>query len=177
MTEDQKKLVEDNMKLAYHYVHKYGFSFGLDFDDAVQIASLGLCYAAMKFDPSRKISFSTYAYTCMTNQFLQLNRKKNAKCRNFEEVSIDSELLSESGEVIGNLADTIPSNIDIELETVSKDKIKYTLDHMKGVNKKIIEYIIQNPGVKQTDVKTQLNVSQPTVSKAIKQFKQIYYSD
>ena len=48
---------------------------------------------------------------------------------------------------------------------------------MKGVRKKIIEYIIQNPGVKQNNVKTQLNVSQSTVSKAIKQFKQIYYSD
>ena len=43
--------------------------------------------------------------------------------------------------------------------------------------KSCIEYIIKNPGLKQTDVKTQLNVSQPTVSKAIKQFKQIYYSD
>lgn len=38
LTKQQQKLAEDNIMLAYSYVHKYGYKYDFEFDDAVSIA-------------------------------------------------------------------------------------------------------------------------------------------
>lgn len=177
MTEDQKKLVESNIKLAYDYVHKYGSSFGHDFDDSVQIASLGLCNAALTFDESKGYEFSTYAYKCMSNEFLRIARAKKAKRRDGSEISFDEELRSSSGEYVGTYSEIIPSKLDVENEIVTKETLRWAINSMRGTSKKVIQYYIDNPDTTQVACAKHLNITQSTVSRSFAKLKKLYYSD
>lgn len=177
MTEDQKKLVESNIKLAYDYVHKYGSSFGHDFDDSVQIASLGLCNAALTFDESKGYEFSTYAYKCMSNEFLRIARAKKAKRRDGSEISFDEELRSSSGEYVGTYSEIIPSKLDVENEIVTKETLRWAINSMRGTSKKVIQYYIDNPDTTQVACAKHLNITQATVSRSFAKLKKLYYSD
>lgn len=106
MTDAQEKLIVDNYQLVHGFVHKYGQSFGHEYDESVQIASLGLCYAALKYDET-KSKFSTYAYQCMMREFLKLERLKKAKRRDFSTISIQTPIQNVKGEESGCLEDII----------------------------------------------------------------------
>lgn len=56
----QKKLVEANLRLVIPLAKKY-FRHGLDFLDLIEEGNMGLMRAVEKFNPNRKIQFSTYA--------------------------------------------------------------------------------------------------------------------
>ena len=61
----RRKLVEDHMALARSVASKTLRSLGLPghlYDDAVSFANEGLASAANRYDPSRGIAFSTFAY-------------------------------------------------------------------------------------------------------------------
>ena len=67
MTEEQKKLVEENHSLIYFYARKYNMS-KQDFDDMYGILAIGLCKAARDYDESRGSAFSTVAMRYMLNE-------------------------------------------------------------------------------------------------------------
>ena len=67
MTEEQKKLVEENHSLIYFYARKYNMS-KQDFDDMYGILAIGLCKAARDYDESRGSAFSTVAMGYMLNE-------------------------------------------------------------------------------------------------------------
>lgn len=52
--------IEANLRLA-HYVARQYIGRGIDYEDLVQEATLGLIHAISKFDPTRGYRFSTYA--------------------------------------------------------------------------------------------------------------------
>ena len=124
LTDEQRKLVEDNIRLAYEFVHKRGFTYGYEFEDAVQIALLGLIHAAMTFKES-KSKFSTYAFLAMQSQFNMEYRKiKKQKESGIINVSL-SEPITENEEL--SVKDTIIERQDsIEsIETVIAIKNAY----------------------------------------------------
>ena len=61
LTEEQRKFVEDNHNLIYSFAKKNG----LDLEEYYGILAIGLCKAALSFDPDRGFLFSTYAYKSM----------------------------------------------------------------------------------------------------------------
>lgn len=63
LTEEQRKLVEENHNLIYGFLRKYK----LDIDEYYDIAAFGLCKAAIKYDSSRGI-FSSFAYECIKSE-------------------------------------------------------------------------------------------------------------
>ena len=67
MTEEQKKLAEENHSLIYFYARKYNIS-KQDFDDMYGILAIGLCKAARDYDESRGSAFSTVAMGYMLNE-------------------------------------------------------------------------------------------------------------
>lgn len=76
MTQEQRKLVEKNHNLIYHTLHKYK----LNEEEYYDILAIGLCKAAIKFDPERS-KFSTFAVKVMYNEFLIHDRDENANKR------------------------------------------------------------------------------------------------
>lgn len=76
LDEKQKKLVEQNHKLIYYTLKKYK----LNPEEYYDILAIGLCKAAIAFDPKRS-KFSTFAVQVMYNEFLQHDRNENANKR------------------------------------------------------------------------------------------------
>lgn len=74
MTEKQKKLVEDNIKFATYMAAKL-YHPHIELDDAIQIASIGLCKAAMSYDESMGYKFISYAGRIITNELYMEERK------------------------------------------------------------------------------------------------------
>ena len=174
MTEYQQKLVESNINLAYDYAHKHLSEFGYDIDDSIQIASVGLCNAAVNYDESKGFAFSTLAYTFMKNEFLTLRRRNNAKKRNACIVYLDDILYDDSDNNKVTISDTIPDGQSIEDQIIVKDQIEYAFNKLDDNCKQIIEYMIANPNLTQTECAKQLNTSQSRISKSIKKFKMFY---
>lgn len=61
MTEKQKQLVTDNYNLVHYVLKRYKNQIGENYDDYEQVSAISLCIAAMKFDESKGVSFSTFA--------------------------------------------------------------------------------------------------------------------
>lgn len=76
MTQEQRKLVEENHKLIYYTLNKYK----LNPEEYYDILAIGLCKAAIKFDSERS-KFSTFAIKVMYNEFLQHDRNENTNKR------------------------------------------------------------------------------------------------
>lgn len=65
LTKEQQTLVSDNLELAYKFAERYREApVRLEHEDAQQQALLGLCHAALRFDPE-KGRFSTFAWRQM----------------------------------------------------------------------------------------------------------------
>lgn len=134
LTDEQRKLVEDNVKLAYEFVHKKGFTYGYEFEDAVQIALLGLIYAAMTFKEN-KSKFSTYAFLAMQSQFnIEYRKTKRQRESGIINISL-SEPIIENEDL--SIEDTIVDSQDfvesIEVAIATKDAYEKLNDKEKQV--------------------------------------------
>ena len=74
ITEEQRKLVEENHNLIYSFLQKYNLAI----DEYYGLASIGLCKAGKTYNGD-KSNFSTYAYKCMfTTVMGELRKNKQA---------------------------------------------------------------------------------------------------
>jgi RNA polymerase sigma factor (sigma-70 family) len=66
MTPEQEQLVLDHMKIvpaiARQLVKRLGLPYWIDIDEMVSCGNVGLCRAALQFDPERGVQFGTYAH-------------------------------------------------------------------------------------------------------------------
>ena len=166
MTDAQEKLIVDNYQLVHGFVHKYGQSFGHEYDESVQIASLGLCYAALKYDET-KSKFSTYAYKCMMGEFLKLDRFNEAKRRDFSTISIQTPIQNVEGEESGCLEDIISYDELGFQEIELKDQIEYALSRFSGKQLEIVKYFIENGKCNQKTVAKLFGVSQSYIMRTL----------
>jgi RNA polymerase sporulation-specific sigma factor len=99
MTEEQQKMVEDNINLARYMTNKWlkGGVRNFDYDEIFSMFSFALCKAARTFDPNKGAKFATYAGRCMENEIKMAFRKMGRIGRensrmNFEDpIHIDTE--------------------------------------------------------------------------------------
>lgn len=91
LNDAQRKLVEDNLNLCHFALHKKGIHGG-NYEDYFQIACIGLCKAAEKFDPMLNHKFSSYAMTCIYNELRQSFRSQRAQSRKGITISLDKPL-------------------------------------------------------------------------------------
>ena len=171
LTEEQRKLVEDNIGLAYEFVHRKGFTYGYEFEDAVQIALLGLIHAAMTFKES-KSKFSTYAFLAMQSQFNMEYRKiKRQKESGIINISL-SEPITESEElsvedIVAERQDSIES---IETIIVVKNIYEKLNDKEKQVMNMV--FYAKEKEANQKNIAKKLGVSQSFVSRTLKKFRE-----
>ena len=70
-TEAQDRLVLSNIPFAIWYIktiHTYHYSCTYSLEDLVQMAILGLIKASRRLDPSRKSSFTAFAFHCIHSE-------------------------------------------------------------------------------------------------------------
>jgi RNA polymerase sigma factor (sigma-70 family) len=100
MTAAQTRLVEENVRLAYHVANRW--AQGRADDDTIQIACEGLCKAALTFDPTHGTRFSTYAGRVMQNALRMAYRQTHTARRAAVVTSLDAPV-GEDGATVADL--------------------------------------------------------------------------
>lgn len=139
MTPEAEKLVVDNLKIAYYIANKYYLKFGLEQEDAVSLAFLGLVKAATIFDEAKKVKFSTLAMKCMYNTFVQDLRKRS---KQVDTISFDS-LVSADSDI--TYADLFPDKDDSYSYIENREMIESCLRELTGREQEVVIAYLANP--------------------------------
>lgn len=166
LTKYQEKLIEDNINLAYKFAHKSTQIYNYDFDESLSIAFLGLVKAAIYYN-AEKSKFSTYAYTAMNNEFIQLKRKEN-KYKGYTILSLEDILSNDTEDL--NIKDIIIDSEDC-IDTLST-KLQFNSAYkLLNDTEKIIIKLLAN--YTQQQISKMLGVSQAKVSRTLSKFKKL----
>lgn len=161
----QKELVLNNQKLVYHLVNKMQ---GIDYhekEEFYSVGMVGLIKAAITFDESKNIKFTTYASKCIINEInMQFRRNKGHS----KDISIET-CISQETEI--TLAEVIPDPKRkftelIEEKEVFIQFIHFILNSLKPRDRLIMLYQISD--MNQRKIAKELNTSQSYVSRLIK---------
>lgn len=165
MTDEQRKLVENNHSLIYGYLNKKG----LESDEFYDLAAIGLCNAAMTYDSSKGV-FSTYAFACIDrevmNHCVYMNRKKIIPSDMILSYDISAdEDFKES--CIDTLIDDEFDEIEYSTENMAFEDFITTLKDREIL---IIKYL--KDGLTQQEIAKELNRSQQAVFLNIKNIRE-----
>ena len=118
----RNKLIEHNLRLVAYIVSKH-YSESRDTEDLISIGTIGLIRAAETFDPSKEISFSTYASTCIKNQIKMYFRKNKHRS---SEVYLNDPIDSDKNGNEITLADIFSDDVCVDDEVdlkIDKEKL------------------------------------------------------
>ncbi len=121
------KRIEDNMGLVYSVVKRF-LGRGTEYEDLVQIGSIGLIKAAKHFDESKGFQFSTYAVPMIIGEIKRFLRDDGA-------VKVSRSLKEHAGKIgyakekLSNSLGRSPTLSELETETgLTKEEITRALD-------------------------------------------------
>ena len=154
----KQQLIEDNLKLVYHVVHRDYPTYASD-EDIIQCGMLGLCKAADKFDES-KSKFSTFACKCIKNE-IALEFRKRAKHQGI--LSLDYEVDGEDGEK-STFGDFIIGDEDVGYVDIS-----INLSKLKPREKQVYE--LCKTGMSYADMGRELGISRQAVWKITRKLR------
>lgn len=120
LTDEQRTMVEENMGLVYQAVRDL-FKGVYEYEDLVQVGSLGLCLAAIGYRQDFGVSFATFASTCIRKQILRHNQIWSKKKRNLsmESYSLDEMLRSATDTFGVTHKDLLVSSQNVEDEALA----------------------------------------------------------
>lgn len=137
MNDAQRKLAADNHNLIYKALQDYN----LTADDYYDVAAIGLCKAALNYDESRNVKFSTFAVTCMHNELGAELRKQRSEMRSkFSTVSLDAPINSRCGENIATLGEVIPVEDTAEDTLIFNDAMD--MDCLNDNEKRVAQLVL-----------------------------------
>lgn len=170
LNKTQQKLVEDNHNLIYSFMHKNKLSFDA-VEDWYGTCAVGLCKAALTYNPDRNVKFSVLAYVCMSNEIKMVFRNQEKEIKNLLSLQYN---LDEEENI--SLQDCICSRNDeigeIEFYTVfNKYYDKLIEKHKNIINDKIYTDMTQK------ELCSKYNLSQSYISKIYNKFLDNIYSD
>ena len=162
ITEEQRKLVEDNHNLIYSFLQKYH----LTIDEYYGLAAIGLCKAGKTYN-GEKSNFSTYAYKCMfTAVMCELRKNKQAKTiPKYQIVYCQAELENNEGNTT-SFINYVPSKENVEDSVLSEVIFDEYVNKLKDRDKKI--FSLFREGYKQKEIGKMLGCSQAQVSRVKK---------
>ena len=162
ITEEQKRLVEDNHNLIYSFLQKYHLAI----DEYYGLAAIGLCKAGKTYN-GEKSNFSTYAYKCMfTTVMCELRKNKQAKTiPEHQIVYYQAELENNEGDT-ASFMNYIPSKENVEDSVLSEVIFDEYANKLKDRDKKI--FSLFREGYKQKEIGKMLGCSQAQVSRVKK---------
>lgn len=121
LTNEQAKLVEDNHNLIFSFLNKHHLDDNST-EDWYGVAAIGLCKAAMSFDPNKNMQFSTLAYRCMENEVRHEMRRQKRSVQ--VSLSMESPTDKKDGEGIAE-------HIQDKFNTASEAELLDVMDVVK----------------------------------------------
>lgn len=160
LTEEQKRMVEENHNLIYWYCHKYN----LDIEEYYGLFAIELCKAIQSYDPT-KSKLSTYVIRAFWNKHCNWDqaKKRNKRKANENIISLDQKFGKDGEEY--KLSDFLTNGKSVEDEI-----IMIPLSEC-GLNDKLMAVInlrIENSNITQQEMADKLGVSQAQVRRYLK---------
>ena len=153
MKELKKKIGEENHNLIYNIIYKYHW----ELEETYDLCAIGLCRAAMTYDDTKGVKFSSYAYICMRNEVMNQFRKSQAQKRNVLLQSLDANIVDTE---VCTLHDIVSNGLSAEDELV--------LLNINDLNKKELKAVkLALVGYNTTEIGRIMNISQSYASRLL----------
>lgn len=157
---DRNQFITENHNLIYSFAHKYS----LNLNEYYDLLAIALIKAADTFDDNKEISFSTYAFSVMTNEyFMEFKKRKK-------------EALTRAISLENMITDKVPFIEVVRGESDIKNKYLYDIEilinYLDNEEKLIISYILKEYTQKQ--IAKILKCSQAQISRKMTSIKQKY---
>lgn len=166
LTDDQRKMVEDNLALVKFILNrKFDGVRPENWDDMFQDGAVGLCRAAMLYEPEKGIRFSSFASLCILNEIGNRSRRRLWLCE--KELSYDN-LLSKKSES-DSFEDRLGSAEDAESQ-IRYLALRETIEKSFSVSDRFIIQMILKAAT-QKEIANAMGISQPKVSRRIKHIR------
>lgn len=174
-SKEQEELVLNNLKLVHYFVNKLDVPYR-DYEDIISIGTVGLIKAAITFDSSKGLEFSTYAGKCINNEILlHLRREK----KRIGDVSLeDSVYLDKKGDEVA-LKDVIPTTtIDFAQTCEIKEELgSYISIILNLLNKKERSIMLYRAaGIKRVKIANIVHIRRQSLSKVISRLDNTIYA-
>lgn len=160
LTEEQKRMVEENHNLIYWYCHKYN----LDIDEYYGLFAIELCLAVQSYDPT-KSKISTYIIKAFWNKHVnwEKGKKRNKRKANENIISLDKDFGEDGKEY--KLSEFLTNGKSIEDEI-----IMIPLSEC-GLNDKLMSVVrlrLENPNLTQQEIGNILGIGKMTACRRLK---------
>ncbi len=167
LSDENRDLVVNNQKLVYLVIQR---NLGIapnspNYEDIVSIGTIGLAKAVVTYDPSKGITFSSYATKCIRNEIFMYFRRE----RKYEEaISLDQPIEEDDWGKSFTLGDKI-STPDFVEEIINKEVfsqiVSIIINYLAGKTRLAILYWLGK--MPRTDIAMILKISPNNVSKTV----------
>lgn len=139
LTEEQKKMVEDNHSLILAYLNN---KKNLSFEDYYDVLAIRLCYAAKNYRPNPECTFATYVFKAFDNAVRNEHRIVSCLKRQVDSnrLSLDQNISSHKGEISEvTLLDCIPDSYNEVEDVCLKISVEQFLETLKPSYRHLLE--------------------------------------
>lgn len=164
MTDKQKKIAEVNHNLIYDYANRNG----LDINEYYDILAIGLCKAAIAYNPLVNEKFSPLANRCMKNEMIDyyksIQKKDCIPANNI--VYYDASVKDNDGVRIDNI---LHSNCNLDDNFISNEIFDEMLNLLTEKEKDVVTLILQ--GLKKLEIAKKMQCEPANITYYIKTIK------
>lgn len=167
LTDGQRRLVEDNIRLATFIAKRFTGVMaytGLDFDDLFSLACLGLCRGAQLYDPAISKP-STYLCRCCETAILHELCKIRRRRGIAHVVSLDESIpwFPDAEVTLGDLLEDKAT--DVASDAVAHMALTHVLE--EATERELTVLNLYASGMNQTEIAPIVGVAQTTVSRIL----------
>lgn len=163
MNEDKKALAEKNIALAHFVAQRYK-NVGVEYEEIVSCAYVGLVKAAIHFNPQKGYKFSSFAVKVMRNEILMFMRRENKTLT----LSLETPIIPD-----GRL--TLKDTIVDERNVLENTELMFDMEVNRAVlneqENRLLNAKLRNPGMTQNELSEYLGVSQSYISRMLRMIK------
>ena len=162
MTSAQQQLVTDNVRLVGMVIKKYiGRPISVEMDDCFSNGYIGLCRAAMLFNPDYGCKFSTFAVPVIINAIRTPMRRAVAKSRDYRKTESLDAPMDDNGNTFTQCIEDVD---DVDTIYGAREIVRY-IRSFSDLEQNVLR--LAYAGYKQVEIVKMLGISQPSVSRIL----------
>ena len=164
ITDAQRAMVEENMPLVTWCVQKVPYWRRDEYDDLYQTGALGLCKAAMRYDPEIGVSFSTFAVCCVLGEVMNYHKREHRKITLFGFKRLEDSAGTEGITIADQIAD-----VETGETTLRSIALRDAIERMGKEERQIIK--AHAFGLTQKEIAKRMRITQPSVCRIMRRAK------